>query len=85
MDKDDIEFLPLPVKRTRLVPDDDFKALESEVIRLIGLRRAAEGERDAALAVLAKVRDRFFPAGQPEQGRDLLWEEIDTILKARRV
>jgi hypothetical protein len=82
MDHDDIEFLPMPLaKRARFVPEVDFKALEAEVVRLIGLRREAESERDQARMVLAKVRDRFFPADQPERDRDLMWEEVNTALK----
>lgn len=39
--------------------------------------------REQALeAALTKVRDRFFPADQPERDQDILWDEVNSALSA---
>lgn len=54
-----------------------YAAMEGHVVRpLYDTPLDLEGVR----AALEKVRDRFFPAAQPERDRDEMWDEVNCVL-----
>ena len=54
--------------------------LASHVNDIPALREAAD-EIERLRAALTKVRDRFFPADQPERDRDLDWDLVNDALR----
>lgn len=49
------------------------------------VRSALQQQDDSDLVkALEKVRDRFFPADQHENDRDLLWDEVNEAIAAHK-
>lgn len=55
---------------------DDIESRNEHIAEL-------EAEVERLRAALAVVRDRFFPASQPERDRDLHWQLVNDALSEK--
>lgn len=68
---------------------EEFAKTSNHLVRRFGNEKEKNNQLKASnhdlRKILLEIRDRFFPANQPESDKDLMWDDVNTAVDATPV